>query len=175
MTVSIARSPKPWTITDRGLSFIAEWESGVLNGINFQGHLVTDGFILKAYYDNVGILTIGCGHRVLPEDHIVAGQTISLERAREFKRKDISIAQRRLNNSVHVPLFQHEYDALVSIVYNTGAGQGADTLVQRVNTGDYVATGAFLPTYRVGSNSGVRARRASEARLFTMRIYDASH
>lgn len=173
--VTVTRLSKPWKVSDEGLSFTAAWESGLLNGVNFQGHVVTDGFILKAYYDNVGILTVGCGHRVLQADNISAGQTISLERAREFKRKDISISERRINNDVHVPLLQYEYDALVSIVYNTGAGQGANSLIQKVNTGDYLATAKFLPGYRVGTNRGVQARRASEARLFTTGVYDASH
>jgi len=173
--VTLTRLSKPWKVSDEGLSFIAMWESGVLNGVNFQGHVVTDGFILKAYYDNVGILTVGCGHRVLSADNISAGQTISLEQAREFKRKDISISERRINNDVHIPLLQHEYDALVSIVYNTGAGQGANSLIQKVNTGDYPATAKFLSGYRVGTNRGVQARRASEARLFATGVYDASH
>ncbi|MFL9965791.1 lysozyme, partial [Paraburkholderia sediminicola] len=79
---------------------------------------VTLGFILKAYLDNVGIPTVGCGHRIVPADNVRVGQTISLERAREFKKHDVERMERRLNCDVHVPLFQFEYDSLVSIVYN---------------------------------------------------------
>lgn len=47
--------------------------------------------------------------------------------------------------------------------------------VAAASTADYVTREAFLPIYRVGSNTRVRAGRASEARLFTTGVYDASH
>lgn len=169
------RLGKPWTISDDGLSFVAVWESGLLNGLNFQGNLVTQGFILKAYLDNVGIPTVGCGHRIVPADHIHVGQSISLARAKEFKRHDLAHAERRLNNDVHVPLFQYEYDALASIVFNCGSNAGADALVQKINTGDYDAMFNFILTYRIGTNPGLPPRRYTEARLFASGIYDAGH
>lgn len=169
------RLGKPWAVSNDGLSFIAVWESGTLNGTNFQGHLVTDGFILKAYRDNVGIPTIGCGHRILPADNIQVGQTISLERAREFKKRDVERAQRRLNSDVRVPLFQFEYDALVSVVYNCGAGDGATAIIDKTNQGGYGSMYNFIRTYRVGNNPGLPPRRFTEARLFASGVYDASH
>jgi lysozyme len=175
VAVSSERLWKPWHISNDGLSFIAVWESGKLNGINFQGHSVTEGFILKAYYDNVGIPTVGCGHRIVSNDNISVGQTISLERARAFKKQDIANAEHRLNSDVSVPLFQYEYDALVSIVYNCGAGNGADSLIRNVNSGSYSSLRSFISSYRVGSNHGVHLRRESEARLFATGSYDASH
>jgi len=166
---------KPWRVSDKGLSFIAVWESGVLNGVNFQGHLVTDGFILKAYLDNYGIPTVACGHRIIPEDNIHVGQTISLDRAREFKKRDIETAEKRINSSVHVPLFQHEYDALVSIVYNCGSGHGATGLINKTNTGNYSSMRNFIRQYHIGQNQGLIKRRASEANLFSSGVYDAHH
>lgn len=175
VTAQVNRSWKPWRVSDEGLSFIAEWESGVLNGVNFLGYTVTDGFVLKAYLDEVGIPTVGCGHRILPDDEIQIGQEISLDRARAFKRHDVSVAERRINADVRVPLFQYEYDALVSVVYNCGSGSGASALINKVNAGDYSLFHDFLLTYRVGHSRGLRVRRASEARLFASGIYNASH
>jgi GH24 family phage-related lysozyme (muramidase) len=175
VTAYTERLGKPWKVSDDGLSFTAVWESGLLNGVNFQGHHVTEGFILKAYRDNVGIPTVGCGHRIVPADNIQVGQTISLERAREFKKRDVERMERRLNSDVCVPLFQFEYDALVSITYNCGAGSGADGIIQKVNTGHYEAMFDFICTYRVGNNPGLPPRRYSEARLFASGVYDASH
>ncbi|HYS65555.1 MAG TPA: glycoside hydrolase family protein [Paraburkholderia sp.] len=171
------RFGKPWVVSDDGLSFLATWESGILNGVNFQGHHVTDGFILKAYRDNVGIPTVGCGHRIVPSDHIQVGQTISLERARAFKKHDLERMERRLNNDVHVhvPLFQFEYDALVSIVYNCGPNLGADGIIRKINMGNYSGMFDFILTYRIGNNPGLPPRRYTEARLFASGVYDASH
>jgi GH24 family phage-related lysozyme (muramidase) len=175
VTVYTERLGKPWKVSDDGLSFTSVWESGLLNGMNFQGRYVTEGFILKAYRDNVGIPTVGCGHRIVPTDNIQVGQTISLERAREFKKRDVERMERRLNSDVRVPLFQFEYDALVSVVYNCGAGEGADSIIEKVNTGHYEAMFDFICTYRVGHNPGLRPRRYPEARLFASGVYDASH
>jgi lysozyme len=175
VTVYTDRFAKPWNVSSGGLSFISVWESGLLNGVNFQGHYVTEGFILQAYLDNAGIPTVGCGHRILPADHIQVGQSISLERARAFKRRDVERMERRLNSDVMVPLFQFEYDALVSIVYNCGAGDGATGIIQKVNTGHYRAMSDFICTCRVGHNRGLPQRRYSEARLFATGVYDASH
>ncbi|WP_156966157.1 lysozyme [Paraburkholderia bannensis] len=174
-TVYTSRLCKPWKISDAGLSFLAQWESGMLNGINFQGHTVVEGFILKAYRDNRGIPTVACGHRITPVDQIEVGQTISLERARAFKRRDVQAAEHRLNRDVRVPLFQFEYDAAISIVFNSGANDGADELVKKLNVGRYDDLFSFILSYRIGSNPGLPPRRYSEARLFASGVYDASH
>ncbi|NML32674.1 lysozyme [Paraburkholderia antibiotica] len=165
VTVQSGRLCKPWHVSPEGLSFTAVWESGVLNGV-FRGRQVTEGFILKAYLDNAGIPTIGCGHRIIPADHIEVGQVISLERAREFRRRDVAEVERRLNAGIHVLLFQYEYDALVSIVYNSGSGRGADEIIRKINMGNYDDMHEFIHAYRIGGNRGVVNRRVAEARLF---------
>jgi lysozyme len=150
------------------------WESGTLNGI-YGGHEVIEGFILTAYRDNVGIPTVGCGHRILPADHINVGDTISLERARSFKKKAIEDVERRLNSGIKVPLLQYEYDALVSIIYNCGIGDGSIEIIKKINTGLYESMSYYILHYRVGTNKGVANRRVAESRLFRSGIYDASH
>lgn len=175
VNVYCMRFGKPWNVSANGLSFLATWESGTLNGRNWEGHYVTDGFILKAYRDNKGIPTVGCGHRILASDNIQIGQTITLERAREFKRRNVSRMEQRLNNDVHLPLFQFEYDALVSVAYNCGENSGSDELIRMINTGHYEKMFDVIRTYRVGDNSNLLPRRFSEARLFASGVYDASH
>ncbi|CAM2147331.1 lysozyme [Paraburkholderia tropica] len=176
-TISIyaGRISKPWKASKEGLSFISVWESGLLNGVNFQGHQVIDGFILKAYRDNVGIPTVASGHRILPADHIALGQTISLERAREFKRRDLERMEQRLNGDVNVELYQFEYDALVSIVFNCGPNGGADDIIDKVNGGRYGEMFDYILEYRIGKNKKLRTRRYAEARLFASGVYDAEH
>jgi len=174
--VYTTRYCKPWKISDDGVSFIAVWESGTLNG-RYAGHDVVEGFILTAYLDNVGIPTVGCGHRILPSDDIKIGDTITLERARKFKNIAIDEVERKINQSLMVPLFQFEYDALCSIIYNCGAGDGARDICKKLNTGDHIHGDIwdYISTYRVRHNKGVMHRRFAEARLFVSGVYDASH
>ncbi|TDN62569.1 lysozyme [Paraburkholderia sp. BL10I2N1] len=174
VNVQTGRLSKPWFVSNDGLSFIAVWESGTLNGI-YGGHKVIEGFILMAYRDNVGIPTVGCGHRILPSDHINVGDTISLERARNLKKKAIEQVEKRLNSDIKVPLYQYEYDALVSIVYNCGAGDGAKEIIKKINSEHYKEMPDYILHYRVGTNKGVGNRRVAESRLFKSGVYDASH
>ncbi|RKT26454.1 lysozyme [Paraburkholderia sp. RAU2J] len=173
VTACTPRTGKPWQATNQCLTFLAVWESGVLNGINFRHRHVTEGMILQVYPDNVGLPTVGCGHLIVPEDHLHLGDTISLTRARDLFRRDLRRIEHAVKTKVNVPLFQHEYDALVSIVFNCGPGQGADGIAQQVNSGDYDGTPDFILSYR--SDSHHHARRVTEANLFSHGIYDASH
>lgn len=136
---------------------------------------VTEGFILKAYLDNRGIPTVGCGHRIRPGDNINVGAIITLERARAFKKKALQEIEVRLNKDIHVPLHQFEYDAICSISYNCGTYGGSDDIVRKINTGTYNKMHDYILTYRVGTNKGVANRRRSEADLFSTGVYNASH
>jgi len=174
LTVYSLRHCKPWSTSHRGLSFTAVWESGVINGV-YQGRQVTEGFILTAYRDNVGIPTVGCGHRILPKDNINVGDTITLERAMEFRKLNVADVEIRLNKDIRVPLHQYEYDALVSIAFNCGSGRGSDEIIEKINTGNYDAMSDYVLSYRAGENRGMKHRRFAEARLFKSGVYDASH
>lgn len=169
--VSCDRHGKPWNISGNGIRFIAVCESGVLNG-TYMGMPVVDGMILRVYLDSKGYPTVGLGHKVMPSDNLRAGDTISVERARELARKDFAECESAVNRRIRVPLHQYEYDALVSIAYNAGPGNGIAALVDKVNTGDYDALPAYIRTYRA---RGIEWRRALEARLFGVGNYDARH
>lgn len=92
-------------ISNTGISFIQKWEE----------------LRLKAYKDPIGIWTIGWGHI----DGVYEGQTITKNQALEFLRQDLSEAQKAVDNFVikkNIPLQGHQYDALVSLVFNVGSG-----------------------------------------------------
>ncbi|WP_233855827.1 lysozyme [Paraburkholderia sp. HD33-4] len=165
------RHGKPWNISDDGLRFMAVCESGVLNGA-YMGMPVVDGMILKVYVDSKGYPTVAFGHKVMPSDHLHVGDTISVERAREFTRKNFAECESAINRRVGVSLHQYEYDALVSMAYNAGPGAGIAELVDKVNTGDYSVLPVYIRTYRA---RGIEWRRALEARLFGTGNYDARH
>ncbi|MBV5279298.1 MAG: lysozyme [Campylobacteraceae bacterium] len=166
---------KPWKLSNQGIAFLGELESGVLNGKNFKGQNVTDGMILKVYNDSRNLPTVGMGHLVLPEDRLRVGDIISLDRAREFVRKDKAIAVKAVNSKVNVPLYQYEFDALVSIVLNAGSGKGATDLSIIVNVGDYVETAEKMKLFYTKSGTTNVWRRSLESKLFSTGVYDAKH
>lgn len=87
-----------------GLVGIANWER----------------FMPSTYTDSAGVPTIGYG----TTEGVTAGQTITPERALvkllDHVDKDSAAAVRRC---VMVPLYQHEFDAYVSLTYNIGAAR----------------------------------------------------
>jgi lysozyme len=171
-TGSTTRLGKPWKISEKLLPFLGTWENGVMDGKNFAHQVVTNGFILKVYKDSQGLPTVGAGHLVVAADKLKVGDKIKEARAKEFLKNDLATAENAVNKNVKVPLHQHEYDALVSLTFNTGA-QGASKLFDAVNTSKYESIPATIETYRTGG--GNEGRRESEAELFKSGVYDASH
>ena len=59
---------------------------------------------------------------------------ISEDKATELLRADIAIAERAVKNNISVPLKQNQYDALVSLAYNIGAKNFANsTVIKYIN------------------------------------------
>src|SRR5579864_714057 len=123
VNVNCDRHGKPWKISDNGIAFMSVCESGILNG-TYLGMPVVDGMILKVYVDSKGYPTVSLGHKVLPSDHLHVGDTISIERARQFAKMNIAEAESAINRRIRVPLHQYEFDALVSIAFTAGGGDG---------------------------------------------------
>ncbi len=166
------RSKKPWYVSNKLLKFLATWENGLENGVNFDGQIVVERFMLTVYNDSRNIPTVGCGHRVIKSDNLKIGDKITYERAQSFLKSDLIIAEKFLNKNVTIPLYVYEYDALVDTTFNCGV-TGVSELINLVNIGDYEAIPDRIKTYKVGH--GNIKRRASEANLFRYGIYDASH
>lgn len=150
----------------------------------------TEGLRLHMYdNDGAGDTTIGYGHLV----HL--GQIDGDKREKEFKngitaaqaddlfREDLGTAEKPINDLVGVPLTRHQFDALVSLVFNIGSGRFRDsTLLKMLNggsgqhTGDYLgAAGQFRVWRDVRINGhlqpspGLESRRAAEEALFSQR------
>lgn len=172
------RLAKPWELSSQGMTFMAVWESGVLNG-KFRGMPVQEGFILQVYDDHpenpkINKPTVGLGHVVQAGDKLKKGDKITLEKAKEFFRKNIEGVEKQVNRKILVPLYQHEYDAVVSIAFNAGEYGGLNDLADFVNKGNYDKVPAFIETYRA-KTEGKLKRRRSESSLFESGSYDASH
>jgi lysozyme len=137
-------------LSEDGAAFIASWE----------------GFRALAYQDVVGVWTIGYGHTA----GVRPGQTVTRAEALKLLMQDASIAEAAVRSGVAVRLNQHQFDALVSFVFNVGTGafQGS-TLRAVLNAGRYGAVpGELMRWVNAGSHpvQGLVNRRRAEADLF---------
>ena len=80
--------------------------------------------------------TIGYGHLIKNYEDFING--ISEDKATELLRADIAIAERAVKNNISVPLKQNQYEALVSLAYNIGAKNFANsTVVKYINNPNF--------------------------------------
>ena len=108
-----------------------------------------EGVRLTVYRDVAGYPTVGVGHLVLPEDNLKVGDTITYEKAIEFLEEDLKKAEAGVRDLVgDLPIYQHEFDALVDLVYNVGAGNVSESespkLNAAINAGDYAGIASEL-------------------------------
>lgn len=129
-----------------------------------------EGVRLKAYDDGVGVWTIGVGHT---GHDVHPGLTISMKRALELLRGDLADAEAQVNQLVKRPLSQSQFDALVSLVFNTGAAPLRMTLGSCLNKGDFHgASSQFGKWCKATKNGqlitlqGLVRRRAAETQMF---------
>lgn len=125
-----------------------------------------EGLVLTAYPDLGGVYTIGYGHTATAKP----GQTITRQQAESLLAKDVKTAEAAVLKSVKVPLTQNEFDALVSLVFNIGAGAFAgSTLLKFLNQGNKdEAAKQFLRWVNVNGRpvAGLMNRRKDEKTLF---------
>ena len=85
-----------------------------------------EGVRYTVYRDVAGYPTVGIGHLVTSADNLRVGDRIDENRVLEFLERDLEIAAEGVRGLVgDLPLFQHEFDALLDLVYNVGAGNVA--------------------------------------------------
>lgn len=134
-----------------------------------------EGFRSELYDDPAGHCTIGCGHlvhhgRCDGSEPAEFRRGITRERALELLLEDAAQAADAVNGSVQVPLNQHQFDALVSFVFNVGAGAfGESTLLKKLNEGRYQDVPKQLDRWvKAGGRTleGLVRRRKAEGELF---------
>ena len=125
-----------------------------------------EGLRLAAYLDSVGIPTIGYGRT----KGVKMGDTCTADEAEAFLRDDLAKAEKCVNGAVTAALTQHEFDALVSFVYNLGCGNfRKSTLLRLLNEERHdEAALEFRKWDRAGGQvlAGLTRRRMAEERLF---------
>jgi len=130
-----------------------------------------EGNKLKAYKDSVGVLTIGVGHTsAAGPPKVVSGMTITAQESDEILSRDLALFEKAVSSAVKVLLKQSEFDALVSLAFNIGAGAfSKSTLVRKLNAGDRAgAADQFLVWNKAGGKvlKGLASRRADERKQF---------
>lgn len=147
------------------------------NGLNlvkkFEGlHKVTEDGDVRAYRCPAGKWTIGYGHT----RGVKSGLRVSVDECEKLLMEDLHEAGNAVRSAVSVPLSQHQYDALVSFVFNLGAGNfRSSTLLKKLNKGLYEEIPAQILRWnkaRVDGQltelRGLTRRRTAEAALWAM-------
>jgi lysozyme len=129
-----------------------------------------EGLFLHAYLCPARVWTIGYGHTGLThkDGTVKQGREVTEEEALKLLAHDMGKFEKRVNDLVTVPLTQHEFDALVSFDFNTGALHKS-TLLKKVNQGDKPgAEREFAKWNRGGGRvlAGLVRRRKAERFLF---------
>lgn len=89
-----------------------------------------EGCELESYRDSGGVWTIGIGHT----KGVTAGQEITQEQAEMLFRNDVMTFEKAVI-ALYPKAKQHEFDALVSLVYNAGIGAAGGTLSTLIKRG----------------------------------------
>lgn len=97
-----------------------------------------EGKRLKAYLDSQGVWTIGVGHTAaagipIPKRNML----ITAQECDDILMRDLVHYENLINEAVKVPLADHEFDALVSIVFNVEKF-AKSTAIKLLNKGDRV-------------------------------------
>lgn len=127
-----------------------------------------EGIKLKPYPCPGGYQTIGYGHLIKDTEKFQDG--ISNSEAELILASDISLANQALTRLVHAPLNPYQRAALVSFIFNVGAGAfQASSLRQKLNRREYQATAEQFPLWVHGGGRilpGLVRRRHNEKALF---------
>ena len=156
-------------MSDHGRGLLTQWE----------------GFITKPYDDGVGVLTIGVGHALTPDEkssgmlsingsQVPYAGGISNDQVQALLASDLHKYEDALNDSIAVDLTQNQFDALVSFCFNIGINgfQGSSAL-KDVNNSAFDAVPDDLRKWEKAGgvfNQGLANRRENEIKLWLGQI-----
>ena len=126
-----------------------------------------EGLELEAYRCAAGVWTIGYGHT----KGVERGMKIDANTANEMLAEELIEYEGYINKYVTASLEQHQFDAMVSWVYNLGGGNlQASTLLKVLNAEDYDGVPAQLMRWNKAGGKvleGLTRRRQAEADMFS--------
>ena len=137
-----------------------------------------EGVRRTVYLDAAGQPTVGVGHLVTPVDGLRVGEEVGYDRILDLFERDLGAAEQAVVRLVgSLPLFQHEFDALVDLVYNVGEGGVSQARSPRLNaaiaSGDYGAIAAELAYHQAagGEAAGLVLRSERRTNMFAEASY----
>ena len=144
-------------ISQEGLSLIKHFEGCPTDE---EGNVI-------AYQDAVEVWTIGYGHT----KGVQEGDKWTKEKAEFMLWRELEDEyEGYINDYVHVPLNQNQFDALCSWVYNLGpANLKVSTLLKKLNNGEYEEVPAQIKRWNKAGGKvleGLVRRRNAEALMF---------
>ena len=124
-----------------------------------------EGFRPRAVMRPEGGWIIGYGHTLSARE----GATVSEADAELLLRYDLLAVEKRLNDTISIPLNQHQFDALASFAFSVGLDRFATSdVLSRLASGEAgAAAEAMLAWPETRSPSAGSRRRAAERALFT--------
>ncbi len=129
-----------------------------------------EGIVLTRYRDSVGVWTLGIGHTAAagPPDPEAFDGRLGLADALALFARDVARYEDEVAAALRVPVAPHEFDALVSFHFNTGAITRAE-LTERLNAGDRVGAAERFMNWR--KPAAIIPRREREQALFRDGVY----
>ncbi|MGN3974014.1 glycoside hydrolase family protein [Tsuneonella sp. SYSU-LHT278] len=144
-----------------------------------QALVEEEGVRETVYRDVAGHPTVGVGHLVTPADGLRVGQRIGYDRILDFLEEDIAEAEAAVVRVAgDLPLFQHEFDALVDLVFNVGEGNlsaaESPRLFRAIALRDYTAIARELDYRYAGGElaRGLAFRSERRTRMFANAEYE---
>lgn len=167
--------PQTLTFSQNGLDFLKGYEKEIKeNGLHV------------AFDDDYGFCTIGYGHLIAGKQSC-SNITLPTEfangltdaQANQLLATDVTRISNLVKSKVTVNLYQHEFDALVSLAFNVEASVGSgSTLLRKLNEQDYDGAANEFKNWRMAGGQvspGLVKRRAQEADIFKNNVYDSTH
>jgi GH24 family phage-related lysozyme (muramidase) len=163
--------PKTLKLSQKGIDFIKSWEK----------------FVPNLYDDDSDEhhCTIGYGHlvhrgRCNGSESEEFKRGIDKARATELFNGRLIEFENAVKRDITVNLYQHEYDALVSLVFNSGseflniggANNGETKIKKNINNKNYEAGADEMSDVTNHGLPGLVARRKSEINIFKNKIYE---
>ena len=158
-------------LSDKGIRFLRQAE-GVRSDV---------------YKDSAGLPTIGVGHLltqselssgkiIIDGEPVKYGEGLSNHHIDELLKQDVDRFEKAIAEYVKVPLYQNQFDALVSFSFNVGVGAFKNsTLLKVLNARDYDKVPEQLKRWVYSSRKKVQGlvnRRNSEIALWRENVSD---
>ena len=163
-------------MSQKGIDFLKGYESEVKkNG----KHVLYD--------DDSGYCTIGYGHLVDGKKSCANIKNMSKsfkngltdKEAEDLFREDLKEREKAVNKLVKKPICQQEFDAMLSLVYNVGAGNlKISNVLKYTNMGKSEEAKKWFKSFEKSNGkrlNGLVKRRKAESNMYECGTYDSSH